>query len=72
MVAEVRRRILKILYILKRLNKLGREHALAWKLQQSKNVAKIFVYPGSIGISEVQKTKIIGSDEINLKDFKVC
>lgn len=30
----------------------GREHALAWKLAQSKRVAKVFVSPGNGGTEE--------------------
>jgi len=39
----------------------GREHALAWKLQQSQNVAKVFCAPGNGGISN--------SVPIEAKDF---
>lgn len=31
----------------------GREHALAWKLRQSKQVSKIFIAPGNAGTAEV-------------------
>lgn len=47
----------------------GREHALAWKLQQSKHVASIFAFPGSIAISQLEKVKTVASDQMNLKDF---
>ncbi|KAG5682651.1 hypothetical protein PVAND_011990 [Polypedilum vanderplanki] len=47
----------------------GREHALAWKLQQSKHVAHIFTFPGSFAISQLEKAKIVSSNEMNLKDF---
>ncbi len=33
----------------------GREHALAWKLMQSKKVDKIFCAPGNAGISQIAK-----------------
>jgi len=33
----------------------GREHALVWKLQQSKLVTKIFCAPGNAGISRYVK-----------------
>ncbi len=29
----------------------GREHAIAWKLSQSKDIEKVFVAPGNDGIS---------------------
>lgn len=58
--------------LIRSIDKLGREHALAWKLQQSKHVSTIFVHPGSIGIAELEKTKIVSSNQMNLKDFKVC
>ena len=35
----------------------GREHALAWKLAQSKNVTKIFVAPGNGGTASEAKTE---------------
>ncbi|KAH9495091.1 hypothetical protein Btru_018135 [Bulinus truncatus] len=44
----------------------GREHALAWKLSQSKNVGHIFVAPGNAGTANGDKTSNIG---LNLKDF---
>jgi phosphoribosylamine-glycine ligase len=50
---------------------IGREHALAWKLQQSKHVARVFSFPGSIAIAQLAKTTIVGSDQMNLKDFAV-
>jgi phosphoribosylamine---glycine ligase len=34
----------------------GREHALAWKLAQSKDVEKIFCAPGNAGISRIAET----------------
>lgn len=34
----------------------GREHALAWKVQQSKQVNKVFVAPGSDGVEEIAQT----------------
>lgn len=47
----------------------GREHAICWKLQQSKNVATIYVFPGSQAIAQVEKTEIVCG--LNLKDFQV-
>ena len=37
----------------------GREHAIAWKLAQSKNVEKIFAAPGNGGTAEEEKTENI-------------
>jgi phosphoribosylamine--glycine ligase len=33
----------------------GREHALAWKLQKSKKVEKVFCAPGNAGIAQIAK-----------------
>lgn len=44
----------------------GREHALAWKLSQSKKVKQIFVSPGNAGTSLLKKCKnikLINNDE---------
>ena len=30
----------------------GREHAIAWKVSQSKHVTKLFAAPGNAGIAE--------------------
>ena len=35
----------------------GREHALAWKLSQSKSCTKIYVAPGNAGTAEEPKTE---------------
>ena len=35
----------------------GREHALAWKLSQSKRVDKVYVSPGNGGTKKIQKTE---------------
>jgi phosphoribosylamine--glycine ligase len=37
----------------------GREHAIAWKLAQSSNVAEIFVAPGNGGTAKEAKCKNI-------------
>ena len=47
----------------------GREHAICWKLQLSDKVNTIYAFPGSAGISQVSKVKIV--TELSLKDFKV-
>lgn len=49
----------------------GREHALAWKLKQSKKVKKIFVAPGNAGTLTVGKNLPVDStDFVEVK--KVC
>ena len=48
----------------------GREHALVWKLKQSKKVEKIFCTPGNGGISQLAKCINIKADNIkSLADF---
>ena len=48
----------------------GREHALVWKLKQSKKVDKIFCTPGNGGISLLAKCINIKADNIKgLADF---
>jgi len=42
----------------------GREHALAWKISQSKNVDKIFCAPGNGGIKEIAETVNIKADDV--------
>ncbi|CUS97711.1 phosphoribosylamine--glycine ligase [Candidatus Chrysopegis kryptomonas] len=43
----------------------GREHALVWKIAQSKNVEKIFCAPGNAGISEIAETIPIKAEDLN-------
>ena len=43
----------------------GREHALIWKIAQSKRVKKIFCAPGNAGIAKLAKCVPIGADEID-------
>ncbi len=43
----------------------GREHALVWKISQSKSARKIFCAPGNAGISEIAETIPIKADDIN-------
>ena len=43
----------------------GREHALVWKIAQSKQVKKIFCAPGNAGIAKLAKCAAIGADEID-------
>ena len=37
----------------------GREHALAWKLAQSKKVSIVFIGPGNAGTSEIVTNLIL-------------
>lgn len=43
----------------------GREHAIAWKVAQSKKVRKIYCAPGNAGISEVAECVPIGAMEFD-------
>ncbi len=43
----------------------GREHALVWKISQSKSVEKIFCAPGNAGIAEIAEIVPIKSDDLN-------
>lgn len=48
----------------------GREHALVWKLAQSKKVTEIFCAPGNAGISEIATNVNISASDIDgLADF---
>ncbi|QQY80160.1 phosphoribosylamine--glycine ligase [Keratinibaculum paraultunense] len=48
----------------------GREHALCWKISQSKRVSKIFCAPGNGGTDEIAENVDIGANEIDkLVDF---
>jgi phosphoribosylamine--glycine ligase len=48
----------------------GREHAIAWKLAQSKNLDKLFIAPGNPGTANCGKNVPIGANEIDkLVDF---
>ncbi len=52
------------------IGKGGREHALAWKLSQSKKAEKIFVAPGNGGIAELAEIVPIAVDDLTgLADF---
>jgi phosphoribosylamine--glycine ligase len=51
----------------------GREHALAWKIAQSKKVEKLFIAPGNAGTSTVGENVAIGVNEFGrIKDFVVA
>jgi phosphoribosylamine--glycine ligase len=43
----------------------GREHALAWKLAQSKNLTKLYIAPGNPGTAQCGENIPIGADNIN-------
>jgi len=48
----------------------GREHALCWKIAQSKKVSKIYCAPGNAGVAEVAECVAIGAMEFEkLADF---
>lgn len=48
----------------------GREHALAWKMSQSSQVAKIFVAPGNAGTASIAQNVDIGFTDVKgLLDF---
>lgn len=47
----------------------GREHAICWKLQQSKKVSLVYAFPGSSAITQLEKSKVVNG--LNLKDFQV-
>lgn len=42
----------------------GREHAIAWKLKQSKKVDKLYAVPGNAGISEIAECIGIPAEDI--------
>jgi phosphoribosylamine--glycine ligase len=41
----------------------GREHAIAWKLAQSKNLTKLYIAPGNPGTAQCGENVPIGSDD---------
>ena len=48
----------------------GREHALAWKIAQSKKVDKLFIAPGNAGTGNCGENVAIGVNDFDkLKDF---
>jgi len=50
----------------------GREHALAWKIQQSEKVEKLYVAPGNAGTASLCENVAIKADDFDtLKDFCV-
>ncbi len=50
----------------------GREHALAWKIAQSKKCEKLFIAPGNAGTSQLGTNVNIGVNDFDaLKNFTV-
>jgi phosphoribosylamine--glycine ligase len=48
----------------------GREHAIAWKLAQSKNLGRLYIAPGNPGTAQCGKNILIGVNDTNkLVDF---
>ena len=48
----------------------GREHAIAWKLAQSKNLSELYIAPGNPGTAQCGKNVPIGAGDIDkLVDF---
>jgi len=43
----------------------GREHAIAWKLSQSKNLGQLFIAPGNSGTAEVGMNLEVGVSDFN-------
>jgi phosphoribosylamine--glycine ligase len=43
----------------------GREHAIAWKLAQSKDLTKLYIAPGNPGTAQCGSNVPIGSDDID-------
>lgn len=51
----------------------GREHALCWKIRESKLVDKLFCAPGNAGISQVAECVNLGVDKLEeLADFALA
>ena len=51
----------------------GREHALCWKIRESKLVDKLFCAPGNAGISQVAECVALGVDKLEeLADFALA
>src|SRR5690242_20670169 len=47
----------------------GREHALAWKLASEPGVNEILVMPGSDGIAEEPRVRIVAGDTLDERDI---
>lgn len=50
----------------------GREHAIAWKLAESKKVDKIYCAPGNAGIASVAECVPVKAEDLEgIRDFCV-
>ena len=50
----------------------GREHALAWKIAQSKKCEKLFIAPGNAGTSQLGTNVDINANDFEaLKNFTI-
>ena len=47
----------------------GREHAIAWKVSQSKKVTNIFVAPGNPGIGNESKVILVETNNPTIQDY---
>jgi phosphoribosylamine--glycine ligase len=47
----------------------GREHAITWKVSQSKKVTNIFVTPGNPGIGNEDKVRLVEINNPTIKDY---
>ena len=47
----------------------SREHALAWKIRQSKKVSQIFIAPGNAGITQIGQNINITTEDLR---FLLC
>ena len=47
----------------------GREHALAWKVAQSKNIAEVIVAPGNAGTVQEAKVRNIPIEPLAVEDL---
>lgn len=66
--APIKGRILKMKILV--IGSGGREHALVWKLSESKSVKKIFCIPGNGGISQIAECVELDTGKLNqLADF---
>ena len=43
----------------------GREHALVWKIKQSRKVSKVYCAPGNAGISRIAECVDISATDVN-------
>ena len=48
----------------------GREHALAWKCAQSREVSMVFVAPGNAGTASERKIQNVPKDSVKCENFE--